>query len=139
MDSEIVFFTTIDSPTNILVLLALSTLIGFFVPIQGWSMVASFVLFLNSQLSYLGCAFIVVGELLGISIYLFRRICQWDKYYRKRVLKLFVWIFVYILVFLVGLFVLRQFMSFGNIFNQLFILKWIYLATVMLFLAGLFF
>ncbi len=138
MDSETVFFTTIDSLANIAILLVLATAIGFFVPIQGWSLVLSFVLFLNSQLSYLGCAFVIVGEFLGIALYLFWRIRLWDTYYRKRVSMLFGWIFVYVFVFLVGVFVLRQFMSFGNIFNQLFVLKWIYLTTVMVFLVGLY-
>ena len=138
MDTEIVFFTTIDSIQNILVLLLVSTFVSYFVPIQGWSLVLSFVFFLNSQLSYLGCAFIIVGEFLGSALYLYRRVRMWNKYYQKRIVKLIYWIFGYILVFLFSLFFLRQFVSFGNIFNQLFILKWIFLSTVLAFLTGLY-
>ena len=110
----------------------------FSIPIQGWSLFLTFLLFLNSQLSFLGFIFIVVGELAGTLAYFYKNVLQWDKYYQKKIIGLLNWILAYLIVFLIFIYFWRSLVSFGNIFNQLFMLKWIYIATVIIFLAGLY-
>lgn len=138
MESEIVFFTTIDSLFNLLSLLLVAAVIGFFIPIQGWSLVLTFLLFLNSQLSFLGFVFIVVGEFLGTLAYFYKTVRQWDKYYQKKIIGLLNWILAYLIVFLIFICFWKSMVSFGNVFNQIFMLKWIYIGTVIVFLAGLY-
>jgi hypothetical protein len=48
------------------------------------------------------------------------------------------WILGYLIVFLLVIYFWRQWISFGNVFNQVFLLKWIYLSTVVVFLVGLY-
>jgi hypothetical protein len=138
LESEVVFFTTIDSSLNLLGLLGLSAVAGFFIPVSGWSLIVTFLFFLNSQISFLGFAFVIVGEFIGTNAYWFWRVRSWDEKYKKRVSGLLVWIFAYLLLFILGIVGFRYFFSFGSAFNQLFILKWVYLATVFCFLAGLY-
>lgn len=137
-ESELVYFTTIDSLGNILVLLAISTILGFALPIQGWSLVVTYLFFLNSQLSFLGFVFIVVGEFLGTWTFWALTVRKWDIYYRRRIQGLMVWILSYLILFLIGIYFWRQMISFGNLFNQLFMLKWLFIGTFVVFLSGLY-
>ncbi len=137
-ESEIVYFTTVDAFSNILILLAASTVLSIFIPIQGWSIVVTYLCFLNSQLSYLGCMFIVVGEFLGMNLHWLRSIRRWDNYYKKRIFGLVVWVLGYLVLFLTVLYIWRNMVNFGNTFNQLFMLKWLYISTLIIFLAGLY-
>ena len=138
MDSELVFFTTIDSNLNLLILLVGATVVGFILPIQGWSLVVTFLFFLNSQLSYLGFISIVVGEFLGTTVYLLKQIQSWDSFYQKKIKGLLYFIVGYLVLFLVALYTLRSLVGFGEVFSKIFILKWIYLGTLLIFLAGLY-
>ncbi|GEM_PF-3129208 len=138
MDSEIVFFFTIDSIINWASVFLISTLVGFFVPVQGWSFVVTYLLYLNSQASFLIFVFMVVGELLGTALSLMMYARSWDTFYRKKTQGLFVSVIGYLIAFAVGALVWRYFFSFGASYNQLIVLKWIYLGTLFLLLAGLY-
>lgn len=138
LDSQIVYFTTIDSTINLVALLCMSSVIGFFIPIQGWSLVITFFLFLNSQLSYLGFIFVVAGEIIGTTLFWFRQLYGWAPPYRQCVTPLLAWILAYVIGFLVSIYLLRQLVNFGNVFNQIVMLKWIYLISIVIFLAGLY-
>lgn len=138
MDTEIVFFLTIDSVINLVGVLLVSTLIGFVIPIQGWSFVVSYLLYLNSQASFLIFLFIVIGEFLGTTLYLMKRINAWDAFYKKKVKTLFYWVIAYLLVFAWGAYVWRYFFSLGGAYNQLSLLKGIFLGTLLVWLVGLY-
>lgn len=138
LDSQIVFWITIDSIANLLFILAITTIIGFFVPMQGWSLVISFLLYLNSQLSFLCLVFMVIGELLGTTLYLIMHVRRWDIYYQKKLGRVLNWVVGYLVTFAVLVYICRLFVSFGSAYNQLDVLKWIYLGTVFLLLAGLY-
>ncbi|OYZ23447.1 MAG: hypothetical protein B7Y39_04645 [Bdellovibrio sp. 28-41-41] len=138
LDSQIVFWITIDSVTNLLLILVVATILGFLIPVQGWSFVVSFLLYLNSQLSFLCLVFMVIGELLGTTLYLIMHVRGWDSYYQKKLGRLLKWIAGYLVSFAVLVYIGRQFVSFGSAYNQLDVLKWIYLGTVFLLLAGLY-
>lgn len=138
MDTELVFFLTIDSIANLLPILVGAVVLGFFIPVQGWSLVTSFLFFVNSQLSFLGMVFLVIGELLGTAIWLMVRVRSWDNYYQKKLGHLLKWVVGYLLVFAVGAFVWKRLFTFGRTFNELELLKWIFLGTILLLLAGLY-
>lgn len=136
MESEAVFFLTIDSVMNLSILLLVSIVISYFLPVQGWSLVVTFLLFLNSQISFMAFAFVIVGELAGMSLYLLRTVLQWDPYYKKRVKGILYWALAYCGVALLGIVGFRYLFTFGETFNQLMDLKWIFLGTVFVLLGG---
>lgn len=138
LDSQIVFWITIDSVTNLFLILALTTVLAFFVPVQGWTLVISFLLYLNSQLSFLCLIFMVVGEMLGSTLYLIVQVRRWDSYYQKKLGSLLKWVVGYLLAFALLTYVSRLFVSFGSAYNQLAVLKWIYLGAVVLLTVGLY-
>lgn len=138
LDCEIVFFFTIDSVINWCGVFLISTLIGFFVPVQGWSFVISYILYLNSQASFLIFIFMVIGELLGTTLSLMRYARSWDDFYQKKTRGLFISVIGYLIAFAMGAVAWRYFFSLGASYNQLILLKWIYLGTLFLLLAGLY-
>lgn len=138
METEIVFWFTLDSSFYLLTILFAGTLVGFFLPIQGWALVVSFFLYLNSQASFLAFIYIVLGELIGTTVYLIFKIRGWDRFYRDKMKSLMFWILGYLVFFAMAAYVWRYFFSLGGSYNQLSILKWIYLGTVFLLLAGLY-
>lgn len=138
LETEIVFWLTVDSALNLLGILFVATVVGFLLPVQGWSLVLSFLLYLNSQASFLAFIFIMVGELTGTVLSVMSQIRAWDNFYQKKIKGLLIWLLVYLAFFVVAAYVWRYFFSFGGSYNQLGILKWIYLATVFVLLAGLY-
>lgn len=138
LDSEIVFFFTIDSVVNWVGVFLISTLISFFVPVQGWSFVISYLLYLNSQASFLIFVFMVIGELLGTALSLMMYTRSWDVFYQKKTRGLFISVIGYLIAFAAGALAWRYFFSLGASYNQLILLKWIYLGTLFLLLAGIY-
>lgn len=138
LDSELVFFLTIDSVANWVGVVFVSGLIGFFVPIQGWSFVLSYLLYINSQASFLIFVFMVIGELLGTTLSLMVYVRSWDPFYKKKTFGLFISVIGYLIACAFGALTWRYYFSLGASYNQLFLLKWIYLGTLFLLLAGLY-
>lgn len=136
METEWVFFLTVDSAVNLGVLLFGSIAVGYLLSVQGWSLVVTFLLFLNSQISFMGFALVIIGELIGTTLYLCQTIWRWDEYYKNRIKGLMQWLLGYEVMAIVCVVVFRYFFSFGGSFNQLIDLKWIFLVTVFLVLSG---
>ncbi|MBL7544750.1 MAG: hypothetical protein JNL11_13115 [Bdellovibrionaceae bacterium] len=138
LDSELVFITTVDSLVHLFLLLFLSIFLGVFIPVQGWSLIVTFLLYVNSHMTFLAMVFVVVGELLGTCLYLAYRAHAWSAFYKKRIQGLFVTVAGYLIGVLMAVVIFRYFFSFGGMFNQLETLQWIHLGTMFLILAGLY-
>lgn len=138
LESELVFITTIDSNLNLLILLCISICFSYFFPVQGWSVVLTYLLYLNSQISYLGFVFVIVGELISMVLYWHIKIRSWDVFYGKKIRGLLIWALGYLVGILALFYGLTYFVRIGGTYNQLIYLKWIFIATVSLILAGLY-
>lgn len=133
-ESELAFVLTIDSVWNYFLVLMASLLVGVVIPVFGIVSIIGFLLFVNSYLSVTNLIVLLSAEFLIVGILILFRSLTWDNFYQKRISGLWKSLFLSWPIFILVALGVRYLFSLEFSFNQIFYLKYIWLAFYLILL-----